>query len=40
MKAIRGTADEYCTACWTNRHPVPLPIEGEVQLKLFEKSQR
>jgi amidophosphoribosyltransferase len=40
MRAIGGDPDEYCTACWTDRHPVPLPIEGEGQLKLFEKSRR
>ena len=40
MKAIGGDADSYCTACWTDRHPVPLPIEAEGQRKLFEKARR
>ena len=40
MAAIGGNPDEYCTACWTDRHPVPLPLEGEGQLKLFEKTRR
>jgi len=40
MGAIGGAPDDYCTACWTDRHPVPLPLEGEGQLKLFEKTRR
>jgi len=40
MSAIGGEPDEYCTACWTDVHPVPLPLEGEGQLKLFEKTRR
>ena len=40
MEAIGGDPDHYCTACWTDQHPVPLPIEGEGQLKLFEKTRR
>jgi amidophosphoribosyltransferase len=40
MSAIGGEADDYCTACWTDRHPVPLPIENEGQRKLFEKVRR
>ena len=40
MGAIGGDRDQYCTACWTNEHPVLLPTEGEGQLKLFEKTRR
>ena len=40
MGAIGGDTDHYCTACWTDQHPVPLPAEVEGQLKLFEKSRR
>ena len=40
MGAIGGDTDQYCTACWTDQHPVPLPVEVEGQLKLFEKSRR
>jgi amidophosphoribosyltransferase len=40
MSAIGGEADNYCTACWTDRHPVQLPIGDEGQRKLFEKARR
>jgi amidophosphoribosyltransferase len=40
METIGGDPDQYCTACWTDQHPVPLPTEGEGQLKLFEKTRR
>jgi amidophosphoribosyltransferase len=40
MGAIGGDPDHYCTACWTDQHPVPLPVETEGQLRLFEKSRR
>jgi len=40
MKAIGGETSEYCTACWTDDHPVPLPRAEEEQLRLFEKSRR
>jgi amidophosphoribosyltransferase len=40
MDAIGGDTDHYCTACWTDEHPVVLPVEGEGQLKLFEKTRR
>ena len=40
MGAIGGDPDHYCTACWTDQHPVPLPVETKAQLKLFEKSRR
>ena len=40
MRAIGGDTEHYCTACWTDEHPVVLPARGEGQLKLFEKSRR
>jgi len=40
MRALSGTEDQYCTACWTDRHPVPLPRAEAEQLKLFEKTAR
>ena len=40
MTAIGSEPDQYCTACWTDQHPVVLPREGEGQLKLFEKTRR
>jgi hypothetical protein len=40
MRAIGGEEDRYCTACWTDRHPVPVPRVGEGQLRLFEKTRR
>jgi amidophosphoribosyltransferase len=40
LGAIGGDTDHYCTACWTNEHPVVLPSEREGQLKLFEKTRR
>jgi len=40
MGAIGGDPDHYCTACWTDEHPVVLPSQGEGQLKLFEKTRR
>ncbi|HZN55340.1 MAG TPA: amidophosphoribosyltransferase [Candidatus Polarisedimenticolaceae bacterium] len=40
MRAIGGEEERWCTACWTDRHPVPVPREGEGQLRLFEKSRR
>ncbi len=40
MAAIGSEPDQYCTACWTDQHPVVLPRDGEGQLKLFEKTRR
>ncbi len=40
MEAIGGEPDQYCTACWTDEHPVVLPSAGQGQLKLFEKTRR
>jgi amidophosphoribosyltransferase len=40
MAAIGAEPDQYCTACWTDKHPVPLPMETEGQLKLFDKTRR
>jgi amidophosphoribosyltransferase len=40
MRAIGGPEDAYCTACWTDRHPIPVPRGGDGQLKLFDKTRR
>jgi len=40
LEAMGGGKDDYCTACWTDEHPVPLPRAEEEQLRLFEKSRR
>ncbi len=39
MKALGGSRDTYCTACWTNEHPVALPPEEGAQPRLFEKER-
>ena len=40
LKAADKSSNEVCTACWTEEHPVALPIgEGE-QLGLFDKTNR
>jgi amidophosphoribosyltransferase len=40
LRALAAGPDEFCTACWTSIHPVPLPRAEAGQLKLFEKSKR
>ena len=40
MRAIGGDEASYCTACWTDVHPVALPRAEAEQLKLFEKTRR
>ena len=40
MRAAGGSEERNCTACWTGRHPVPLPRAEAEQLKLFEKTSR
>ncbi|HEX6851694.1 MAG TPA: amidophosphoribosyltransferase [Candidatus Polarisedimenticolaceae bacterium] len=40
MACLEGDDASFCTACWTGRHPVPLPPGEAPQLKLFDKSQR
>jgi amidophosphoribosyltransferase len=40
MRAIGGEEDQYCTACWTDKHPVAVPRGGAGQLRLFEKTRR
>ncbi len=40
MRALGASEDDYCTACWTHRHPVALPRAEAEQLRLFEKSKR
>ena len=40
LKAEGGRSDEVCTACWTDRQPIALPLDGSRQMGLFEKSRR
>ncbi len=40
MRALRGSESDYCTACWTDNHPVALPPAEAEQLRLFDKSRR
>lgn len=40
LRAAAATAGEFCTACWTDDHPVALPRAEAEQLRLFEKARR
>lgn len=40
MRALEGERGEYCTACWTDEHPVRIPRAEAGQLGLFEKTRR
>jgi len=40
LRAARAGAGEFCTACWTDDHPVALPRAEAEQLRLFEKARR
>jgi amidophosphoribosyltransferase len=40
MRALEGTPQDYCTACWTDDHPVGIPRVEAGQLGLFEKTRR
>ncbi len=40
LRATGRTADQACTACWTDDQPVALPLAEERQLRLFEKAGR
>jgi amidophosphoribosyltransferase len=40
LRASGRTAEEACTACWTDDQPVALPLAEERQLRLFEKASR
>jgi len=40
LKAAQTGADELCTACWNEEHPVALPRDQAEQLRLFEKARR
>ncbi|HET6266147.1 MAG TPA: amidophosphoribosyltransferase [Acidobacteriota bacterium] len=39
---LKATADPegsmFCTACYTKKYPVPLPVESSQQLRLFQKA--
>ncbi len=40
MKALRASPDAFCTACWTDDHPVALPRGESVQPRLFDRERR
>jgi amidophosphoribosyltransferase len=40
LRAMEATADSFCTACWTDEHPVAIPRAEAEQLRLFEKEAR
>jgi len=40
LRASGTDAEQVCTACWNDQHPVPLPREHSEQLRLFEKHRR
>ncbi|MCP9454545.1 MAG: amidophosphoribosyltransferase [Nitrospira sp.] len=38
LKAVPGSSNRYCTACFTERYPIPFTRAEEIQLRLFEGS--
>lgn len=36
LKAVPGVVDQYCSACFTDRYPIPFTKAEEMQLGLFE----
>lgn len=40
MKVSGSTSDGFCTACWSEEYPVPLPLDEARQMRLFEKTRR
>ena len=40
LNAAGKSSEEVCTACWTEQHPVALPIGDGEQLGLFDKTNR
>ena len=39
MKAIGGERDAWCTACWTDEYPVPIPRSAAEQMRLFDRPR-
>lgn len=39
LKAAPGTPRQYCTACFTERYPIPFTRAEEIQLGLFEGAR-
>ena len=37
MASVGPTPHRFCSACFTDNYPVPVPEEGREQMKLFEK---
>jgi amidophosphoribosyltransferase len=40
LKALEAEPDSFCTACWTDEHPVAIPRAEADQLRLFEREPR
>jgi amidophosphoribosyltransferase len=40
LKAMEAEPDSFCTACWTDEHPVAIPRAEADQLRLFEREPR
>ncbi len=40
LTALEATPDSFCTACWTDDHPVGIPRAEAEQLRLFEREPR
>jgi amidophosphoribosyltransferase len=38
LNAAPGTPDQYCSACFTERYPLPFTRAEELQLGLFEPT--
>ena len=38
LGALEASADSFCTACWTDEHPVAIPRGEAEQLRLFDKE--
>jgi amidophosphoribosyltransferase len=39
LKSAPRTPDQYCTACFTERYPIPFTRAEELQLGLFESAR-
>jgi amidophosphoribosyltransferase len=40
LRAAGRTAEQACTACWTNDPPIALPLDEQRQLGLFDRTPR
>lgn len=39
LRSLETAAEEVCTACWSDRHPVELPRFQPGQLRLFDRAR-